>query len=61
MFRGPWVMGEDYSIGDCYLYTVSSWLESDDVDINDFPKVADHHSRMLEREAVQTVKAAMTA
>jgi len=55
MFRGPWVMGEDYSISDCYLFTISRWLESDGVDINLFPKVTDHARRMRERPAVQRV------
>lgn len=58
MLRGPWVMGNDYSISDGYLFTLSQWLEGDGVDINRFPKVADHADRMLERKAVQTVMAA---
>jgi glutathione S-transferase len=55
MLKGPWVMGEDYSIGDAYLFTVSRWLEGDGVDINQFPRVADHFQRMLERPAVQKI------
>ena len=31
----------------------SSWLESDGVDIRDFPRVADHFARMNERPAVK--------
>lgn len=53
MFRGPWVMGADYSIGDCYLFTIERWLKGDSVDIEDFPRVAEHHRRMLQRPAVQ--------
>src|SRR5271167_4295365 len=33
MFRGPWVMGEDYSIADPYLFTLTNWLEADGVDV----------------------------
>ena len=33
MFKGPWVMGERYTICDPYLYTISTWLEGDGVDI----------------------------
>ncbi|MEW5422295.1 glutathione S-transferase family protein [Amorphus sp. 3PC139-8] len=51
--QGPWVMGERYSICDPYLYTISSWLGDDNVDIADYPKVADHFRRMGERPAVQ--------
>jgi len=57
MFRGPWVMGEDYTISDCYLFTIERWLEDDSVDINRFPKIAEHNRRMLERPAVQKVLA----
>ena len=53
MIAGPWVFGEDYTIADPYLYTMSRWLEGDGVDIARFPKVADHFKRMGERPAVQ--------
>lgn len=55
LFQGPWVRGEQYSICDPYLFTISNWLEGDGVDINDFPAVADHNQRMRERKAVQSV------
>lgn len=55
MFRGPWVMGERYSIGDPYLFTVANWLEGDGVDIKIFPRVADHFARMKARPAVTKV------
>ena len=53
MFVGPWVMGEQYTICDPYLFTVSSWLEGDGVDIARFPRVAAHAKRMAERPAVR--------
>jgi glutathione S-transferase len=53
MLRGPWVMGEIYTICDPYLYTIALWLEGDGVDLADLPKVADHRKRMVERPAVQ--------
>lgn len=55
--KGPWVMGADYSICDPYLYTISGWLESDGVDIANFPRVHDHFKRMNERAAVKAVVA----
>jgi glutathione S-transferase len=55
MFEGPWVAGADFSIADPYLFTISSWLESDGVDPKRFPKVLDHRSRMSQRPAVQRV------
>jgi glutathione S-transferase len=57
MLKGPWVMGEAYTICDPYLYTLATWLEGDSVDFAAFPKVADHRKRMAERPAVQKVLA----
>jgi glutathione S-transferase len=57
MLKGPWVMGEQYTICDPYLFTIAGWLEGDSVDIAQFPKVADHYKRMSERPAVQKVLA----
>jgi glutathione S-transferase len=58
MLRGPWVMGEQYTVCDPYLFTIAGWLEGDSVDIATLPKVADHRKRMSERPAVQKVLAA---
>jgi glutathione S-transferase len=55
MLRGPWVMGEAYTICDPYLFTVAQWLEGDGVDIKSTPKVADHFKRMADRPAVRKV------
>ncbi len=56
-FKGPWVMGEAYSICDPYLYTIAGWLEADGVDPKRFPKVLDHRNRMAERAVVKKVLA----
>ena len=53
MLRGPWMMGETYTICDPYLFTLTGWLEGDGVDIATLPKVADHFKRMKDRLAVQ--------
>ncbi|MGL5814630.1 MAG: glutathione S-transferase family protein [Aeromonas sp.] len=50
---GPWVLGDNFSLADIYLFVVASWLESDGVDIEAFPRVAAHTRRMLTRPAVQ--------
>jgi glutathione S-transferase len=57
MLRGPWVMGEAYTICDPYLFTVAQWMEGDSVDPARFPKVRDHRQRMSERAAVRKVLA----
>jgi glutathione S-transferase len=46
-------MGEAYSIGDAYLFTLSQWLEVDGVDPAALPRVLDHRTRMAERGAVK--------
>ena len=61
MFKGPWVMGEAYSVADPYLYTIATWLEGDGVDATRFPKVQDHMRRMVERPAVKRVLEAQAA
>ena len=53
MLKGPWAMGEAYTICDPYLFTIAEWLENDNVDPARFPKVHDHRRRMYERPAVK--------
>lgn len=55
MLRGPWMMGEDFTIADPYLFTVAGWLAGDGVDIAQFPRVAEHAERMRELPAVRKV------
>jgi glutathione S-transferase len=57
MLRGPWVMGEQYTICDPYLYTIATWLEGDGVDLSTLPRVMDHRKRMAERPAVRAALA----
>src|SRR3981081_1525652 len=45
MLRGPWVMGEQYTICDSYLFTLAGWLEGDSVDLSTLPKVMAHRQR----------------
>ena len=61
MFKGPWVMGVNYSVADSYLYTVGQWLEGDGVDTAQFSKLLDHRKRMRDRPAVQRAEAAQAA
>ena len=53
MLKGPWVMGETYTIADPYLFTLAQWLENDGVDIARVPRVVAHRARMRERPAVR--------
>ena len=55
LIKGPWVMGDTYTICDPYLFTIGTWLEGDSVDVSTLPKVIAHRKRMLERPAVRKV------
>jgi glutathione S-transferase len=53
MLKGPWVMGERYTICDPYLFTLAQWMEKDGVDLGRVPRVVDHRRRMAERATVK--------
>jgi len=55
MLKGPWVMGDQYTVCDGYLYTVALWLEGDGIDLKTLPRVVDHMKSMSERPAVKKV------
>jgi len=61
IFKGPWVLGERYTVSDMYLFTIAQWLEGDGVDVEKFPKVAEHHRRMAGDPVVSKVLAAQKA
>jgi glutathione S-transferase len=55
ILRGPWVMGDQFTVADAYLFTMTSWMAGDGVDLTKFPKLADHFARMLEIPAVKII------
>lgn len=57
MIKGPWVLGDAYSMCDPYLFTVTRWLDRDGVDRTSLPNVDAHFKRMSERPAVRRVLA----
>ena len=59
--KGPWVMGDQFTVADGYLFTMAGWLEEDGVDPTQFPRVLDHHRRMQARPAVGKVLAQQAA
>ncbi|MDC0398809.1 glutathione S-transferase family protein [Alphaproteobacteria bacterium] len=50
-----WVLGNDYSICDPYLFTITRWLKRDGVDRKKFPRIDAHYQRMKDRSAVRNV------
>jgi glutathione S-transferase len=61
MLRGPWVMGDIYTIADPYLFTLAQWVESDGVDLARIPRVIEHRARMTKRANVKKAIAAELA
>ena len=53
--RGPYVLGDEYSICDPYLSLITRWLGFDGVSINEFPKIAKHNETMRLRPSVKKV------
>jgi glutathione S-transferase len=58
MLRGPWVLGEQLSVCDAYLFTIAQWLPSAGIDIAVYPKVDRLVRALEEMPAVQRVMAA---
>jgi len=61
MLMGPYVLGKAFSICDAYLFTLADWLEGDDVDPRQFPKVHEHRERVRVRPAVSKALAQQAA
>ena len=61
LFKGPWVLGEQFSVCDMYLFTLAQWMEGDGLDPSRYPKVADHRRRMMADPVVIKVLAAQAA
>lgn len=55
LFKGPWVLGKQYSICDPYLAIITKWLEDDDVDVSQLPKIMEHNQRIKERRSMKHV------
>ncbi len=52
IIRGPFVMGDEITIADPYLFIMSNWLEVDGVEIGNYPKFASFRDTMLGRASV---------
>ena len=61
MFKGPFVLGDAFSICDAYLFTLADWLDDDGVDPRQFAKVYEHRERIRARPAVRKVLARKAA
>lgn len=55
LFKGPWAMGNQFTIADPYLFAITRWLESVGIEVEQYPKVSAHFVQMTAREAVKDV------
>ena len=58
---GPYVLGDQYSVADAYLFTLARWMKSDGLNPDDYPKVQAHSALVAARPAVQKAMEAETA
>ena len=54
-FKGPWVLGDSYSICDPYLALITRWLGDDGVRLANFPRLEAHDALMRMRPSMQAV------
>lgn len=54
--RGDYVLGDEFSIADAYLFLVCSWLSGDGVDMDKLPIVSAFLDRMETRDSVKAVR-----
>jgi glutathione S-transferase len=60
MLAGPWVMGDNRTACDFYLFTLARWMEMDGVDPASFPKVRALRERLSSDPMVRRVLARET-
>ena len=53
---GDYVLGDDFSLADPYLFVVCNWLSGDGVNVEDFPTIQGFMARMEARPSVQSVR-----
>lgn len=59
LFKGPWAMGDAYTVADGYLSVFTRWArQAGLLDKSRFPRLNDHLDRVQARPAVQRVLAA---
>ena len=51
--KQTWLLGEQFTAADAYLFTVTNWAKHVDLDLSGFPAVLAFQTRAAERPAVQ--------
>ena len=55
LLKGPWVLGENYSMCDPYLALVTRWFRDDGVDMSKFPLISQHNEDFNKRDNVKKI------
>ncbi len=56
VMRGPYVLGDRFSLADAYLFVAATWLAGDGVDVASFPKLYAFMHAMEARPAVRKLR-----
>ena len=51
--RGPYLFGEQFTVADAYLFTVTNWANFLKLDLSEFPNLLAFQARVAARPAVQ--------
>ena len=51
--KQPWLLGEQFSVADAYLFTVTNWSRNVNLDLSGFKAITDFQHRVAARPAVQ--------
>jgi glutathione S-transferase len=53
--NGPYLMGQQFTLGDAYLFVILGWTNKMQIDLGGWPNLAAFRERMMERESVREV------
>lgn len=53
LVKQPWLLGEQFTAADAYLFTVTNWARHVELDLSDFAGIQAFQQRAAERPAVQ--------
>lgn len=51
--QGPYALGEQFSVADCYLFTILRWCQPMQIDTSSWQRIQDYMNRVAARPAVQ--------
>ena len=51
--KGPYLFGEQFTVADAYLFTVTNWANFVKLDLSEFPNLLAFQARVAERPGVQ--------